>query len=214
MEDGSPTAIGEPPGFLLQANREGEANMARTRPIDPAPATVRPPELAVERWFNTREPLSLAALTGRVVVLHAFQMLCPGCVAHGTPQAERLHRLFADAGVTVIGLHTVFEHHAAMTPVSLAAFIHEYRLSFPIGVDVAGAGTPIPVTMERYGMRGTPTTIVIDRAGETRAHLFGQTDDLSLGALIGSLLAERPLAPHAEGAVHDAACASGACAVG
>jgi hypothetical protein len=51
------------------------------------------PELAVSRWFNTSTPLSLTALRGRVVLLHAFQMLCPGCVAHGTPQAERAHRL-------------------------------------------------------------------------------------------------------------------------
>jgi hypothetical protein len=52
------------------------------------------PELSVMRWFNQPEPLSLAKLRGRVVLLYAFQMLCPGCVAHGTPQAEvrgRMH---------------------------------------------------------------------------------------------------------------------------
>lgn len=125
-----------------------------------------PPELVVSRWFNTPQPLSLAALKGRVILLHAFQMLCPACVAHGTPQAEHLHRLFADKGLSVLGLHTVFEHHAAMTAVSLQAFIHEYRLTFPIGVDASGTGTPIPITMGRYGMRGTPTTIVIDRGGQ------------------------------------------------
>src|SRR5690606_20270412 len=38
------------------------------------------PELQVSRWFNTPAPLSLAALRGRVVVVEAFQMLCPGCV--------------------------------------------------------------------------------------------------------------------------------------
>jgi hypothetical protein len=41
----------------------------------------------------------------------------------------------------------VFEHHAAMTPVSLEAFIREYPLGFPIGVDEAAEGTPIAVTM-------------------------------------------------------------------
>jgi len=149
------------------------------------------PDLAVSRWFNTAVPLSLGELKGRVVVLHAFQMLCPGCVSHGTPQAQRLHRLFADRGVSVIGLHTVFEHHDAMTPVSLEAFIQEYRLTFPIGIDQAGSGTPIPVTMGRYAMRGTPTTIVIDRDGRLCAHMFGQVDDLRLGALIGALLEDR-----------------------
>ncbi|QGM92774.1 redoxin domain-containing protein [Methylocystis rosea] len=149
------------------------------------------PELAVSRWFNTPTPITLAALRGRVVMLHAFQMLCPGCVAHGTPQAQRAHALFRDSDLAVIGLHTVFEHHAAMTPVSLEAFIHEYRLSFPIGVDQPTESGPIPVTMARYAMRGTPTAILIGRDGRIRHHGFGQEDDMALGAIIGTLLAER-----------------------
>jgi hypothetical protein len=92
----------------------------------------------------------------------------------------------------VVGIHSVFEHHAAMTPVALEAFIHEYRLTFPIGVDEPGAKGPIPVTMERYRMQGTPTTIVIDRDGCIAEHAFGQIDDLALGALVGSLLAATP----------------------
>jgi peroxiredoxin len=148
------------------------------------------PELAVSRWFNSKTPLTLAGLRGRPVLIHAFQMLCPGCVAHGTPQAERAHRLFRETDLQVIGLHTVFEHHAAMTPVSLEAFIHEYRLSFPIGVDEAGQGTPLPVTMGRYAMRGTPTAILIGRDGAIRHHGFGQEDDMALGAMVASALAE------------------------
>lgn len=65
-------------------------------------------------WLNTPKPLDLAQLRGKVVVLHAFQMLCPGCVANAIPQAKRVAALFADVPVAVIGLHTVFEHHAAM----------------------------------------------------------------------------------------------------
>ena len=123
------------------------------------------PEIAVSRWFNTSEPLTLSALRGRPVLLHAFPMLCPGCVAHGTPQTQRAFELFKKSDLQVIGLHTVFEHQAAMTPVSLEAFIHEYKLTFPIGVDEASEDGPIPVTMARYGMRGTPTSILIGRHG-------------------------------------------------
>ena len=146
------------------------------------------PEIAITQWFNTKQPLSLAHLRGRPVLMHAFQMLCPGCVIHGTPQAERAHRLFKNTDLQVIGLHTVFEHHAAMTPVSLEAFIHEYRLTFPIGVDEPGANSPIPVTMGRYQMRGTPTSLLIGRDGTLLHHGFGQEDDMALGALIASAL--------------------------
>src|SRR5690606_9735509 len=86
------------------------------------------PEWQVERWFNTPRPLNLEALRGKVIVLEAFQMLCPGCVSHGLPQAARVHRAFPPSTVQVVGLHSVFEHHAAMTPVSLQAFLYEYRI--------------------------------------------------------------------------------------
>ena len=93
------------------------------------------PELQVARWFNTGAPITLAGLRGKVVLVHAFQMLCPGCVTHAIPQAIRLHALAEPDDLAVLGLHTVFEHHAAMTPVALEAFLHEYRISFPVGVD-------------------------------------------------------------------------------
>jgi len=168
------------------------------------------PELAVSRWFNTDKPIKLADLRGSVVVLHAFQMLCPGCVAHGTPQAQRLHAMFGGRGVAVIGLHTVFEHHAAMTPVSLEAFIHEYRLTMPIGVDAADGRHPIPLTMQRYGLRGTPSCVILDREGRIRHHGIGQEDDLTIGFIIGSLLAE----PFVEATKRPAAALDDGCATG
>ena len=107
------------------------------------------PAWSVERWFNSREPLSLPALRGRVVMLVTFQMLCPGCVAQALPQAQRVHEDFAGEDLAVIGLHTVFEHHQAMTPAALEAFIHEYRLGFPIGVDLPSEDSAVPHTMAR-----------------------------------------------------------------
>ncbi|MGI9476008.1 MAG: peroxiredoxin family protein [Hyphomicrobiaceae bacterium] len=145
------------------------------------------PELSVEQWFNTESDLTLEKLRGRPVLIHAFQMLCPGCVAHAIPQTQKVQALFGETDLQVIGLHTVFEHHAAMTPVALKAFIHEYRLTFPIGVDTAPSTGDIPATMAAYAMRGTPTTILIDRDGNVAANLFGQIEDLALGAMIQSL---------------------------
>ncbi len=148
------------------------------------------PEWQVEVWLNTQAPLELSQLRGRVVLLHAFQMLCPGCVSHAVPQAERVHREYAELGVSVVGMHSVFEHHAAMTTVALEAFLHEYRVTHPVGVDARVASTPIPATMHRYGMRGTPTLILIDRDGKLRLQEFGGMDDLRLGMMLGQLLAE------------------------
>lgn len=149
-----------------------------------------PPPWQVREWFNTPAPISLAGLRGRVVVLHAFQMLCPGCVLHGLPQAQRIHETFGASDVAVVGLHTVFEHHAVMTPEALGAFIHEYRWPFPIGVDEPSTDGPLPRTMAAYQMQGTPSLLLFDRAGRLRGHRFGRPPDMAVGAEIMALVSE------------------------
>lgn len=148
------------------------------------------PEWQVAQWFNSATPPTLASLRGKVVVLESFQMLCPGCVSHGLPQARRIHETFPAERVAVVGLHTVFEHHAAMTPVALEAFLHEYRIGFPVGVDQPGNPGPIPETMAAYAMQGTPTLSLIDARGRLRHQHFGEIGDLAVGAQIAWLMQE------------------------
>ncbi len=172
------------------------------------------PSWRTTEWLNTPVPLALAQLRGRVVLLHAFQMLCPGCVSRGIPQAQRVAELFADAPLVVVGLHTVFEHHDGMKVESLRAFLHEYRVRFPVGVDAPDpGGEAIPQTMRAYGMRGTPTTVLIDALGRLRRQVFGAHDDLLLGAELQTLLLEvastaddRSSAPTATGGCDEAGC--------
>ncbi|OYX18582.1 MAG: hypothetical protein B7Z04_11885 [Rhodobacterales bacterium 32-66-9] len=144
---------------------------------------------ATTRWFNS-EPLTLEDLRGRVIVLGTFQMLCPGCVANGLPQLQRIEQTFNRSDVAVIGLHTVFEHHAAMTPTSLEAFLLEYRIGFPVGVDAHDDPAGAPLTMTRYELRGTPSLVLIDRVGLIRFRGFGHEPDLALGARIAQVIAQ------------------------
>jgi len=148
------------------------------------------PELQVAEWLNTAGPLSLQQLRGKVVAIYAFQMLCPGCVSHGIPQAKSIRATFDEKDVAVLGLHSVFEHHAVMNRAALEAFVHEYRVSFPVAIDQPSAHGPIPLTMEEYQLRGTPTLILIDRQGRLRLSHFGRAEDMQAGALIGQLVAE------------------------
>jgi hypothetical protein len=173
-------------GFLYKVGMQHTTGMAEVE---------RAPELAVSKWFNTTAEPTMATLRGRVVAMEAFQMLCPGCVSHGIPQAQRIQGTFGD-DVTVLGLHTVFEHHAAMTPVSLAAFLHEYRITFPVGVDSHDHPGGTPTTMTRYQLRGTPSLILIDRAGGIRLHGFGHVDDLTVGATLARLIDEPAPSPN------------------
>ena len=150
---------------------------------------VAAPELQTVDWLNTDEPVSLEALRGKVVLIEAFQMLCPGCVSHALPQAMRVHRVFGRDEVAVIGLHTVFEHHDAQgSRAALAAFLHEYGIAFPVGIDAPSDRGGLPKTMARYGMQGTPTQILVDGCGRLRKQKFGWEDDLVLGAEIMALV--------------------------
>lgn len=155
----------------------------------PENAPLAPP-LQVSQWFNTNGPIDLADLRGKVVALHAFQMLCPGCTLHGLPQTQRLWELFRRDDLMVVGLHTVFEHHAVMGAAALQVFIREYRWGFPIGIDQPAEHNPIPRTMQTYGLQGTPSLVLLDRRGRVRLQQLGRMDDIMLGLAVGQLLAE------------------------
>jgi thiol-disulfide isomerase/thioredoxin len=139
-------------------------------------------DLSVSQWFNAKNAITLEQLRGRIIVIGAFQMLCPTCVSQSIPQLIKLHQAFPEDRLIVIGLHTVFEHHQAMQSHALEAFIHEYRIRFPVGVDAHERDDPVPRTMRSLQFRGTPSTIVLDAAGDIRLHRFGHVDDFSLGS--------------------------------
>ncbi len=148
------------------------------------------PPWRIERWLNTPQPLSLTALRGRVLLVHAFQMLCPGCVLHALPQTQRVAATLAREDFAVIGLHSVFEHHAAMQPEALQVFLNEFGVGFPVAIDAHLDDDPVPATMRAYELRGTPSTLLIDRSGRLRLHHFGVLEDVALGVAIGQLLQE------------------------
>ena len=148
------------------------------------------PEWQVAEWLNTEKPLSLADWRGRTLVALAFQMLCPGCVSQALPQLQRVRDTFPEDQVAVAAIHTVFEHHEAQGRTDvLRAFLHENRIRYPVAVDEPGPDG-IPLTFGTYAMQGTPTLLLIDPAGRLRMQKFGHLDDLRLGAVIASVVAE------------------------
>lgn len=152
------------------------------------------PPLVVSQWFNSEVSISLEKLRGKVVCIDVFQMLCPACVMQSMPQAVRMWQHFRASAmaddVAILGLHSVFEHHAVMGPEALAVYLYEFRIPFAVGVDLPGASGPIPRTMQAYGMQGTPTMLLIDRAGRLRQHHFGVEREEEVLQRIGRLVDE------------------------
>lgn len=132
--------------------------------------------LKVQKWLNAPDEYSLDVSANKIKVIHAFQMLCPGCVYHGIPQTVELYNKLQGPDIDIVGLHTVFENHHAMVEESLKVFIKEWRLPFPVGIDQHINGRSLPETMREYQLQGTPTTIVIDQSGEVLVKYFGALD--------------------------------------
>lgn len=149
-------------------------------------------ELLVSKWLNTKDDISLDELRGNVVLVYVFQMLCPACINHSIPQANKIHQFFAPENLQVLGLHSVFEHHDAMKEVSLRAFMHEFRVKFPVGIDKKSIRTKgvIPQTMDKYAMQGTPSLLIYDKKGELKLQHFGHLEDMELGFILGTLIAK------------------------
>ncbi|MBT0771989.1 TlpA family protein disulfide reductase [Kineosporia sp. J2-2] len=149
------------------------------------------PALSADRWFNTPRPLTAADLDGKVVLLYAFQMLCPLCVHEATPLVNRVHRLTRDRpGIEVVGLHTVFENHEAMGPQALAGYLGSAGVRFPVGVDRHEPGHDAPVTMRRLQLIGTPSFVPVDRQGVVRDRIFGVLSEQALISRLERMQAE------------------------
>ncbi len=153
-----------------------------------------PPELKASAWINSDEPRPLASLKGRVVVVTAFQMHCPGSLKHGLPQAARMAEGFSDDEVVVMGLNTAFEEPEKQTADQLAVFAGTQGLGFPIAKDEVNGGE-VPETMAAYEIQGTPTTLIFDRQGRLRRHYLGRVDDVRLAAEVMAFCMEAPNAP-------------------
>lgn len=136
-------------------------------------------------WLNSG-PLKLDDGSARLNVVVVFQMLCPACVQLALPQAMKARNLFSEKRVRVIGLHSVFENHEAMTDKSLGIFLRENRIDFPVAVDDCAGSLGPPLTMTKYEFLGTPTLVIAGDDGRLLHQSFGLMSDMQLGSLIQS----------------------------
>lgn len=140
--------------------------------------------LVIEKWINAPEDFKLDMSDGSIKIIHAFQMLCPGCVYRGIPQICELYNKFNSDDVKVVGLHSVFENHEAMQPHALEVFISEWKLPFPVAIDKKLPNEWMPETMKAYHLQGTPSLIVIDHKGEVQINHFGYIGQGQIESLI------------------------------
>ncbi|GAA4350695.1 NHL domain-containing thioredoxin family protein [Angustibacter luteus] len=145
-------------------------------------ARVRAPELAGRGWLNTGgEPLSLAGLRGKIVLLDFWTFCCVNCL-HVLDELRPLEQEYADVLVT-IGVHSPkFEHEA--DPEALVAAVERYEVHHPVLDD------PELLTWKAFAARAWPTLTVVDPEGYVVAQLSGEGHAHGLGVLLDELVAE------------------------
>lgn len=114
----------------------------------PAAPGFRVKQLDGNRTFDSRD------MIGKKVVVLRFQAsYCKPC-AKESPALSRLTERYAPRGVEVLALHV--EDAAA----DVRRFMRTQKPAYAIALD------PKLVVGNRYGAKGTPYTVVIDRKGE------------------------------------------------
>ena len=91
------------------------------------------PGWEIGEWLNT-EPLRLHDLRGKVVLLRWWTDTCPYC-ARSAPALNEFHRLYADRGLTVIGMYHPKPVHRPIPVSGIREAAQERGFRFPIGID-------------------------------------------------------------------------------
>ncbi|WP_259311244.1 redoxin domain-containing protein [Capillimicrobium parvum] len=139
--------------------------------------------VGVEPWFNTPdgEPLRLAALRDRVVLLEFWTFACVNC-QRTIPFLRRMHGQY-QPGFAVVGVHSPeFAFERSVENVERA--VREHGLEYPVGLDNDF------VAWNAYENRYWPTMYLIDRAGRIRYTHIGEGNYGHTEAAVRALLGE------------------------
>lgn len=130
-------------------------------------------------WLNVAEPLHLADLRGKVIILDFWTYGCINCI-HVMDELARLRERF-DHKLAVIGVHSPkFENEANVD--TLRSILVRYQRDEPVVND------PDYRMMRRYGVRAWPTLVVIDPAGGYVGSVAGEGNEKRLVRVIEKLL--------------------------
>jgi cytochrome c biogenesis protein CcdA/thiol-disulfide isomerase/thioredoxin len=175
--------------FALEQQPAVQEDLTVLRPSSAAQTDTVPlenlgpaPELGgITAWINS-EPTTLAALRGKVVLIHFWTFGCINCV-HVQPYVKAWYDRYAADGFVVLGVHTPelsFERDIANVRDAVA----RADIRYPVAFD------PAYTTWNAYRNSYWPAFYFVDKAGLIRHVHFGEGDYDGSEAVIRELLAE------------------------
>lgn len=132
-----------------------------------------PPDMQVTQWMNS-EPLSLADLKGKIVVIDFWATWCGPCI-RAIPHNNEIAEKYGD-DVVLIGIC-----HSRGSE-KMKDMAEKKGIEYPIAIDPDGE------TVSAYKVNGYPDYYLIDRAGKLR---IADCKNSSVDDAIEALLAEK-----------------------
>lgn len=133
------------------------------------------------RWLNS-EPLTPEGLRGRVVLVDFWTYTCVNWL-RTLPYVRAWAAKYADAGLTVVGVHTPefgFEHEVD----NVIAQVRNFGVEYPVAVDNDYA------VWRAFSNRFWPALYIADAEGRLRYHHFGEGEYAMAEMVIQQLLLE------------------------
>lgn len=159
--------------------------------IDSAqPGATSPPEITAKEWID-QQPVKLADLRGRVVLLDFWATWCGPCRVT-LPRFQKWHDSYKDKGLVILGL-TTFNGRAEgkpLTPPQELDYLRDFKKRFGLTYGFAVSGTAD--NDRNYTVSSIPTSFLIDRRGVVRFISIGSSDEeaAALNKMIEKLIDE------------------------
>lgn len=116
-------------------------------------------------WINTKDPIDLKDMKGRIVLLDFWTLCCINCI-HTLPDLAKLEQKYPGV-LVVIGIHSPKFPNEKKTE-SIRKAVLRYEIKHPVVNDADMA------IWRRYGVRAWPTLALIDPEGYIFAAVEGE----------------------------------------
>jgi thiol-disulfide isomerase/thioredoxin len=139
-------------------------------------------ELAPGIWINSRTPISLSSLRGRVVLVNLWDFTCVHCL-RTLPYIRTWYESYTEHGLTILGIHTPY-FNFARNPDCVRTAIARQGIQWPVALDNAG------ILWSSFENQQWPGLYLLDRAGRLRFKHEGEGSYWEMEEKIQELLLE------------------------
>jgi len=141
------------------------------------------PELSNDIWINSPEPLRLASLRGKVILIEMWTFGCINC-KNVIPSLVEWHEKYESEGLVIIGNHyPEFDYESVRE--NLENAVEKLGIPYPVAEDNLGE------TWKAYNTRYWPSLYLVDKNGHIRYTHIGEGQYTETEAAIQYLLDEQ-----------------------